>query len=296
MWDRVAGEYVVLGLMERAADAVTRIREIGGCIGLYDFEGFRKEFGGKVNAGTVLSEADVKVLVKYLERDRKLVVVDKGVIKFVDEGQSAEITAVDRGLLELKSAVENLHTQVDNIQQKIDVCTAKIFSALGQKQKLIAMSYLKSKKQLEDLLAKRLRSLEVLESTLIRVEGAAGDVKIMKAYESSTATLGMILTHPSLQRDKIDETMDAMASASADARDVDEAIRIGGQLTAEIDESELEQELQALVRMSEEKEDETEKEKRARLGDGGLKVPNQVPDLIVSDSMEVPAQRQAMPS
>ena len=38
----------------------------------------------------------------------------------MDGGQSAEITAVDRGILELKSAVENLLAQVDNIQWKID--------------------------------------------------------------------------------------------------------------------------------------------------------------------------------
>jgi len=42
------------------------------------------------------------------------------VIKFVDEVQIAEITAVDRGILELKTAVENLHTQVDSIQRKLD--------------------------------------------------------------------------------------------------------------------------------------------------------------------------------
>ena len=42
------------------------------------------------------------------------------VIKFVDEVQIAEITAVDRGILELKTAVENLHTQVDSIQRKMD--------------------------------------------------------------------------------------------------------------------------------------------------------------------------------
>jgi len=40
------------------------------------------------------------------------------------------------------------------------------------------MSYLKSKKQLEGLLAKRLGSLEILQSTLIQVEGAAGDVEV----------------------------------------------------------------------------------------------------------------------
>jgi charged multivesicular body protein 7 len=100
--------------------------------------------------------------------------------------------------LELSYAVENLHAQVDNIQQKIDElvsslffsalsseqmppsCTEKISSALRQKRKAIAMSNLRSKKQLEDLLMKRLGSLEILQSTLIRVEGAAGDVEVRR--------------------------------------------------------------------------------------------------------------------
>jgi charged multivesicular body protein 7 len=86
MWKRVVGQYVVLGLVERAADAVMRIREAGGGAGaadwLFNFQGFRKEFGNKVNDGNALSEADVKVLVKFLERDRKVIVVDREVRSF----------------------------------------------------------------------------------------------------------------------------------------------------------------------------------------------------------------------
>ena len=58
------------------------------------------------------------------------------------------------------------------------------------------------------------------------------------------------LPNEHLQRDKIDETMDAMASANADARDIDEAIRTGvamAQSEAGIDDGELEEELAALV-------------------------------------------------
>ena len=40
------------------------------------------------------------------------------------------------------------------------------------------MSYLRSRKQLEELLAKRLGSLHILESTFIRVEAAAGDIAV----------------------------------------------------------------------------------------------------------------------
>jgi hypothetical protein len=83
----------------------------------------------------------------------------------------------------------------------------------------------------------------------------------MRTYESSAATLRAVLAHPALQRAHVDETLDALASASADARDVDDVIRAGGQLAAEeaglaIDEDEIAAELQALA-------DEDRREKEA---------------------------------
>jgi charged multivesicular body protein 7 len=124
----------------------------------------------------------------------------------------------------------------------------------------------------------------------------------MKSYESSTTTLRTILAHPSLRRDKIDETMDAMASASADAKDVEEAIKMGGDIAAVeagIDERELEEELQALKRASErEREDEAEKEQKARLEEEQMKVPERIPEVVdfQASSKEVPDQRQAVPA
>ena len=44
----------------------------------------------------------------------------------------------------------------------------------------------------------------------------------MKQYESSTATLREILSDPSLQHDKVEETMDAMAEASAQHKEIDD--------------------------------------------------------------------------
>jgi charged multivesicular body protein 7 len=46
------------------------------------------------------------------------------IIKFIDAVGSLEsideITTVDRGILELKTAIEGLHAQVDGIHKKID--------------------------------------------------------------------------------------------------------------------------------------------------------------------------------
>jgi len=125
------------------------------------------------------------------------------------------------------------------------------------------------------------------------VETAAGDIEIMKTYEKSTATLQAILSHPSLRREKIDETMDALAAANANAREVDEAIKIGGDIaTAEagiVDDAELEDELNALVK-------EAEREAVGRTAEDRLseiKVPAQTPGEGQEAVQQVTAERVA---
>ncbi|KAG2078192.1 hypothetical protein BDR04DRAFT_1147864 [Suillus decipiens] len=257
MWKKIEGDYVMLGLVVQAADTLETLRDGTGLSpadNLYTFEDFRREFGAKVLPGVVLSEIDTKVLIKFLERERRVVVQSDDVIKFVVASHDREITAVDRGILQLKTAARNLREQVDSIQNKIDQTTSNISNALRQQRKSIALAELRFKKHLDDLLSKRLGSLHNLESTLISVETAAGDVEIMKTYESSTATLKAILGHPSLRREKIEETMDALATSTADAREIDDAIRMGGDMAAVdagIDDTELEAELNALVEEAE---------------------------------------------
>jgi len=73
----------------------------------------------------------------------------------------------------------------------------------------------------------------------------------MKAYESSTTTLRALLAHPSLQRDAVERTFDALADANADAQELDEVVRSGmdvavGVAVSPDDEDEIEAELAAL--------------------------------------------------
>ncbi len=169
---------------------------------------------------------------------------------------------------------------------------AKAANAIRQQHKSLALSYLRSRKQLEDVLTQRLGSLEILQSTLLRVEAAAEDIRvprllshcrrfillipriarrlqIVKAYESSTATLRALLAHPSLQRDTVERTFDALADANADAREIDDAVRSGMDLTVGVsapseDEDEINAELAALVAEAEADAAAREKEKSQR--------------------------------
>ncbi|KAF7338138.1 hypothetical protein MVEN_02038600 [Mycena venus] len=272
------GDYVVISLVEAAANDILAKQSLKGSgpgDGLYTFESFKREFS---TDSQVLTDGDAKVLIKFLERDRRAVVVDKDVIKFIDTdiaSASRDITGVDRGILELKEAVSHLQAQVTEFERKMDEYTQKASAALKQKHKPVALTYLRSRKQIEDVLQKRLGSLETLHATLISVETAAGDVEqIMKSYQSSTATLRAILAHPSLQKESIEKTMDAVAEANADAKDIDETIRIGADVVigpdTVFDEAELEEELK---RLAEEAENDKVNDVRAILEDKALKTP-----------------------
>ncbi|EPS98528.1 hypothetical protein FOMPIDRAFT_1051374 [Fomitopsis schrenkii] len=310
-WKRVKGDYVVVSLLERAADSViARQRSKGGLSladALYNLESFREEFAAHALDNVVLSELDIRVLVRYLERDRKVVVTQGGVIKFLEptSTEPPEVTAVDTGVLEVKTAVDKLQAQVDSIQSKISLRAEQIKTALQQKRKEIALSHLRAQKRLEALLKQRLESLDTLHSTLLRVEQSAGD--IMKSYESSTATLRAILAHPSLQREKIDETMEAMASANEDAKEIDDAIRIGADIaqgSATIDDAELEDEWKALVQEAEKesaakaeeekarKEEEEARVTEATLAAEALRVPSEDPTESTKED-RVPVEGQA---
>ncbi|KAH8116804.1 Snf7-domain-containing protein [Phellopilus nigrolimitatus] len=243
LWKKVKGPHVILSNVEKTADAIVeRLRQnatFSPADTLYSFDSFRREF-----AGHSLSETDLKVLIKFLNRDKKVIVSDKDIHQ-----RLRSITGIDRGILELKLGVENMEKQVEDINGRISEKTQKISECLRANRKEVAMAHLKSRRMYEELLRKRLGSLDILQSTLIQVETSAQDVEIMKQYESSTATLRAILAHPSLQREKIDETMDAMAEASAEQREIDETIRagIGAAQDEAIDEEELQAELAGLV-------------------------------------------------
>ncbi|KAJ7632803.1 Snf7-domain-containing protein [Roridomyces roridus] len=270
------GDYVVVPLLEAATDKVLA-KQLRQPDALYSLESFKLEFSSALSGFDALPDREARLLLRFLERDRRAVIVQQDIIKFIDPRSTVrEITAVDRSILELKEAVRHLRAQVSDLQRSIDEYTKKASTALQQKHKPVALAYLRSRKQVEDLLRKRLGTLETLEATLISVETAAGDVELMKTYESSTATLRTILSHPSLQKDSIEKTMDALAEANADAKEVDEAIRIGGDVAlgidAAIDDADIEEELAKLARESE------AEDMAGRLGDFTLHTPSQVPE------------------
>ena len=74
------GDYVLRDLVESAAQGVLghqRMKETGVFADkLYTAESFKREFSGVALPDVILSDLDMKVLLKHLERDMKVVIVD----------------------------------------------------------------------------------------------------------------------------------------------------------------------------------------------------------------------------
>lgn len=75
--------------------------------------------------------------------------------------------------------------------------TTQAQQALAKSQKTHALSYLRSKKDLEQVLAKRTSSLGMLQGVLLKMDSSAGDVAVrsfLSPLRASFPRTGLLLT------------------------------------------------------------------------------------------------------
>ncbi|KAL1407281.1 hypothetical protein Q8F55_006702 [Vanrija albida] len=229
---------------------------------LYTRASFLKEFAEQVGSPAPLSSRDIDVLLVWLSRDVGSVVVDGDVVKILASGQVAAehpITEADRGAVAVSGALAQIDAQIAAVESEAAQCQDKAKKQLRAGQRATATSYLRSKKHLDEVLAKRVAAGEQLRGVLRAIDQAKGDAEIMSAYEASTAALSSALADPRLSPERIAATTDALADALADQKEIDDAVQLGGRLATDAagvtaDDDELEKELAALV--LEEKEEQ----------------------------------------
>ena len=216
------------------------------------------------------SSLDLQVLIKYMVRDRRVATTDGKVIKMEHtEGEDLKaVTEEERGIVNVKETYAKLELQVEEITRRIKERQEKVETLLREKKRDQALSYLRSRRMLEELLEKRTKSLETLHAVLIKIEQAASDVEIVKAYELSTTSLKVLLSDARLQPDRIESSMDHMQETLADADEVRRVVEEGSQGMRraageeELDDDEIEAELRRL-------EAENEREKEAERKEAG---------------------------
>jgi charged multivesicular body protein 7 len=243
------------------------------------------------------SNLDVKVLIKFMERDRRVAVTDGSVIK-LEHMEGEEVKAIseeEKGIVNVKDTYARLESQVEEIEKRIKERQSKVETALREKKREQALSYLRSRKMLDELLEKRTRSMETLHGVLIKIEQAASDVEIVKAYELSTSSLKALLSDSRLQPEHIEASMDEMQETLADADEVRRAVEAGNEgISRAAGEEEMgDEEMEAeLKRLEEENEREKTTEKTTEKNKTSQAVPEQTLEPLKNNERTDPVIQQ----
>ncbi|CAO3692824.1 unnamed protein product [Rhizopus stolonifer] len=201
-----------------------------------------------------LTDNDLDLVLRYLNSQQGVAVVDnvKGygttykVIKFPPKQEEiATITKHDEAIINIRTTCHALSLQVDELQRKSEEFGH--FSVTEHKEGHAAKAryYLKRKKNLEQVLEKRLKSMETMDTVLIKIETSHDDIQVVQAFNAGAGTLRDILGQDELSIETIHEIMAKVSDSLEDQKEVEEAMQTG--MEDNSFDQDIERELEELV-------------------------------------------------
>ncbi|KAH8696708.1 putative vacuolar sorting protein SNF7 family protein [Talaromyces proteolyticus] len=231
---------------------------------IYSKEMFVKRFATVLDQGTALSDNDFDILLLHLSRDIKAAAYDGKTIKFHSGGDSSPIAHEDSTIASIKTLISNLTEQALKLEQKINELNLTAKVSLNNKNRISALSALKSRKIAEHNLKQRSDTLNQLEEVYNKIEQAVGQVEIVRVMEASTGVLRSLHA----QTGGIETVEKVVENLREEMSKVDEIGNAIDEAAPVIDEGEIDAELEALEKQEQrEKEDEEEKNTREKLAE-----------------------------
>ena len=163
---------------------------------------------------TILNKAstqkDVDLLIKYLEVNQKLLVIEKDNRKYVkftlNSNQTVSpLTQIELSYMELKETEKKLEVDTNKLSDEIESLNELIKSYLKQNNKTTAMKYLKKRKQIEKTLDTKDKTLANVQSMLMSIQQADTNQLTFNVYNKSAAALKE--ANKVVNLDKLDDTI-----------------------------------------------------------------------------------------
>ncbi|KAG5457481.1 MAG: hypothetical protein BJ554DRAFT_2492, partial [Olpidium bornovanus] len=270
-----------------------------------------------------LSEVDKNVVLQHWILSGTVVVEDVGehglgsvrnlrpstgpIAKFRDNDRDGKrplvLTKTDKGIAQIKRTRYLVAKQIEDL----DLLAKARADVTVPHKKALALSSLRRKRLLSDVLLKRIGSLETLENVLLKIQTAATDgevgigvdLRTLQAYNVAADTLQSVLQSSGLDVGTVDAVLEKLSEAMADQREIEDAVHAGGEelrtaAGVEVDAAELDAELDELLRLDEEEkakereaaEAEKEKGRRPPLEGRGFAEPRAgvIADRIASEA------------
>lgn len=203
-----------------------------------------------------LTDDDMDLILRYLHSQQGVVVADnvKGygttykVIKFPHkQGEVANITKHDEAIINIRTTCHALSLQVDELQRKVEEFEHLSVEEHRKGHTARARYYLKKKKNLEQVLEKRLKSMETMDTILMKIETSQDDIQVVQAFNMGAGTLQDLLGKDELSIETINEIMDKVSDSLSDQKEMEEAMTTGMEDVSPYNDQEIEQELAELI-------------------------------------------------
>ncbi|OIW32158.1 hypothetical protein CONLIGDRAFT_652952 [Coniochaeta ligniaria NRRL 30616] len=273
--DRVPeGQFVILANLEAAAkEFVNKSGELSSRFErTFSKAHFAKIFGDQLVEGKTLSATDLDVLLRFLSRDKNLVLYDGKTVKIrTSDDPDARVGGVseeDASMAQLKELLSYLTHQTSVLSKRVDELAETAKQAVAKKNRVAALAALKSKKLAESTLSARFSTLSQLEETAHKIQQAADNVALVRVMESSGEALKRLNAAVG-GAEGVEGVVDRLRSQMDTADEVNsilaDAETAGGVV---VDEGEIDDELAVMEREEREKEEAERKkveEERKRI-------------------------------
>ncbi|TPX15044.1 uncharacterized protein E0L32_004874 [Thyridium curvatum] len=254
------GQFVVLANVEEASRAFDdKTAEYSSRLQrTWSATHFKKSFADSIFSSQRLSDADMDVFLKFLSRDKGLILYDGKTIKVKAAGdEQMAITPEDEAMAQLKELTAYLSHQTSILNRRIEELTATAKEAVVRKNKVAALAALKSKKIAESSLQTRFATLSQLEEVAAKIEHAADNVALVRVMSSSTDVLKSLNAQVG-GADKVEDVVDRLREQMGAVDEVGSILAESGSV---VDEGEIDDELEVLEKEERQKEEEARKSK-----------------------------------
>ena len=256
----LTGRFVILQNLEEAGKEFIKRTEwkrsrVGRIYSRTEFAEFRDVLGTEK-----LSEKDMDLLLRFLHRDKGVLVYDSQTVKLINSGEAATITEEDRTIARLKDLIRDLEEQTKILETKVEELSFTAREAVSRKNKISALAALRSKKLTESTLSNRHATLSKLEEIFLKIEQASDQVELVRVMESSARLLrGLNKEVGGIER--VDEVLDTLREQMGQVDEIGNVIAeaAGGEA---VDENEVDDELEIMEREERKKGDDRERKER----------------------------------
>lgn len=174
------------------------------------------------------------------------------VIKFPSrQGEIADITKHDEAMISIQTTCHALSIQIDELQKKIEEFERLSVEEHKKGHKAKSLYYIRKRKGFQQILEKRIKSMETMDNILMKIETSHDDLQVVQAFNVGADTLRDLLGQDGLSIETINDVMEKVSNSLQDQNEIEEAMQSGMNDTIPYNDQEIEAELAQLIEKEE---------------------------------------------